>query len=310
MPRLDKESLKRITVYIGEKNYYERQQLRDMFKSQGITQIICHANLSAMKEVMLQVPPDLLVISDDFDEEVFATIREIRNQKLSDNPFMLITMLVGANRPKSLQQAIGIGVDDIIVKPLTTERIQERLKLVTYHRQPFIVTDDYMGPQRKNVEYKGRVRKIPVLNTMLEKVNGRDFDKNALRNAVEDSLQQVLQAKLDRQSFRLGEVCERLVRSYETGNISEEVQNDLIMLADVLVDASQVAERLHDNSLSGLCDQLSENVRGIADHYDDASSTEIDLIRKVTAAFKMAMTGSPATAQSEQPGALDLASLN
>lgn len=305
MPRLEKDALKKITVYIGEKNYYERQQLRDMFKSQGLTQIICHANLPSMKEVMVQVPPDLLVISDDFDTDVFSAIKEIRNQKLSDNPFMLITMLVSANRPASLQQAIGTGVDDIIVKPLTPERVQERLKLVTFHRQPFIVTDDYMGPQRKNMEVTGRVRRISVLNTMLEKVQGREFDKTALRNAVEGSLQEVLQAKLDRQSFRLGEVCERLVNAYDTGAISEEVQNDLVMLADVLGEASSVASKLRDASLAGLCDNLSENVRGIADHYDEATPGEVELIRKVTAAFKMAMRSSPA-AEPEQPDALDL----
>jgi DNA-binding response OmpR family regulator len=309
MPRLDKDMLKKITVYIGEKNYYERQQLRDMFKSQGLTQIVCHANLPSMREVMMQVPPDLLVISDDFDADVFKAVREIRNQKLGDNPFMTITMLVNANRPQSLKEAIGIGVDDIIVKPLTNERVQERLKLVTFHRQPFIVTDDYMGPQRKNMELTGRVRRISVLNTMLEKVNGREFDKNALRDAVEGSLQEVLQAKLDSQSFRLGEVCERLVRAYDTNLVTEEVQNDLIMLADVLDEAAGVAKKLKDISLAGLCEQLAENVRGIADHYDDASPSEIDLIRKVTAAFKMAMRAGPG-AEDEQPDAVDLAAMN
>jgi response regulator RpfG family c-di-GMP phosphodiesterase len=305
MARLDKEMLKKITVYIGEKNYYERNQLRDMFKSQGIVQIVCHGNMAGLKEVMTEIPPDLLVISDDFDSDVFGAIKEIRSQKLGDNPFLLITMLVSANRPQSLKQAIGTGVDDIIVKPLTPDRIQERLRLVTFHRQPFIVTDDYMGPQRKNMELTGRVRRIAVLNTFLEKVNGREFDKTSLKEAVEGSLQQVLQAKLDRQSFRLGEVCERLVHAYDSQLITEEVQTDLIMLADVLGEAAGVASKLRDASLGTLCEQLSENVRGIAEHYDDVVPSEIDLIRKVTAAFKMAMSSGPA-AEEEQPDSLDL----
>lgn len=309
MPRLDKEMMRKITVYIGEKNYYERNQLRDMFKAQGATQIVCHANLHGLKEVMTQVPPDLLLIADDFDTDVFSAIKEIRGQKLGDNPFMLIAMLVDANRPQSLKQAIGTGVDDIIVKPLTPDRIQDRLRLVTFHHQPFIVTDDYMGPQRKNMELTGRVRRIAVLNTMLEKVNGREFDKTTLKQAVDGSLQQVLQAKLDRKSFRLGEVCERLVNAFDTGNINEEVQHDMIMLADVLGEASQLAGKLRDPSLSGLCEQLSENVRGIADHYDDVSSSEIDLIRKVTSALKMAMNAGPA-AEESQPDALDLSKLS
>ncbi|NJM34807.1 MAG: hypothetical protein HC850_08940 [Rhodomicrobium sp.] len=87
--------------------------------------------------------------------------------------------------------------------------------------------------------------------------------------------------------------------------ITEEVGSDLIMLADVLGEAAGVAGKLRDVQLSGLCEQLSENVRGIADHYDDATPGEIDLIRKVTQAFKMAMNSGPA-AEETQPDALDL----
>lgn len=198
------------------------------------------------------------------------------------------------------------GVDDIVVKPLTPDRIRDRLRLVTFHRQPFVVTDNYLGPHRKNMELQGRVRRIPVLNTILEKVNGREFDKNALRQAVQGSLQEVLQAQLDRQSFRLGEVCTRVVKAYENNEVTEEVQNDLTMLADVLQHASDVAVRLRDKGLGEICTRLSENVRGIADHYDDPTSTEIDLIRKVTAAFKSAMQAGPAHID-EQPDVVDLA---
>jgi response regulator RpfG family c-di-GMP phosphodiesterase len=307
MARIDRESLSKITVYVGEKNYYERNQLRDMFKAQGITQV-CHSSLASLREVVFEQPPDILFISDDFDPEVFGMIEEIRHHKLGDNPFLLVTMLISPNRPESLDAAIRAGVDDIIVKPLSPERVRDRLRLVTFHRQPFVVTDTYLGPQRKNMALQGRLRRIPVLNTVLEKVNGREFDKNALREAVEGSLQQVLQAQLDRQSFRLGEVCVRVVRAYEKNEITEEVQTDLIMLADVLQQAGDVATRLRDAGLSQICTRLSDNVRGIADHYDDPSSSEIDLIRKVTAAFKSAMQAGPAHID-EQPDAVDLSSM-
>lgn len=308
MAQIDRESLSKITVYVGEKNYYERNQLRDMFKAHGITQVVCHSSLASLRDLVFQHPPDILFIADDFDPEIFATIEEIRHQKLGDNPFVLVTMMVSPARPQSLDAAMRAGVDDIIVKPLTPDRIRDRLRLVTFHRQPFVVTDNYLGPHRKNMELHGRVRRIPVLNTILEKVNGREFDKNALREAVQGSLEQVLQAQLDRQSFRLGEVCTRVVRAYDNKEITEEVQNDLIMLADVLQQASDVAIRLRDKGLGEICTRLSENVRGIADHYDDPTSSEIDLIRKVTGAFKVAMQAGPAHVD-EQPDAIDLADL-
>jgi len=307
MPRLDAATLKNATVYIGEKSYGARQQLRDLFTAQGLKQVVCHSNMSALRGDIVQMPPDLLVLSDDFDPGIFDLVRQVRFQKLGDNPFMLISMLVNPVRREILERAIEAGVDDIIIKPVSAERVQERLKLVTFHRRPFIATDGYVGPERKTEDSGTRHRRIPVLNTLFEKVHGREMDKFALRAAVEGSLQMVLQAQLDSQSFRLGVVCERLVQSYDTGTITEEVQNDLFMLAGVLKDAAGVASRLKDTQLSGLCISLAENVEQIADHYDEPSSKEIDLIRKVTMAFKMAMRApeiDPAQIEADQYGSL------
>jgi DNA-binding response OmpR family regulator len=288
MATMDRENLKKCTVYIGETNYHERNKLRDMFLAQGLKQVVCHATLDSLRGLIVEIPPDLLILGDNFDPGIFDLVRDIRFQRLSDNPFMLISMLVSPSRREALDKAIEAGVDDIIIKPVSSDRVQERLKLVTFHRRPFIAIDGYVGPERKSEE-RSRVKRFPVVNTLLEKVNGRDMNKLALKAAVEGSLERVLQAQLDSQSFRLGEVCERLVKAYDTKMIGEEVQTDLLSLADVLRDASKVADKLKDIQLSQLCLSLAANVDGIADHYDDPSSAEIDLIRKVTAAFSLAM---------------------
>lgn len=299
MARLDAGTLKKATVYIGEKNFAVRQQLRDLFQGQGIKQIVVQSTISALRDIIKEVTPDLLVLADDFDPGVFDMVREIRFHQLGDNPFMLISMLVNPNRRDALARSIEVGVDDIIIKPVTAERVQERLKLVTFHRRPFIATDGYMGPERKKDDAHHMVRRIPVINTLFEKVNGRELDKFALKAAVEGSLQKVLQAQLDSQSFRLGEVCERLVQAYDTGAINDSVEADLMTLADVLTDAGRVAERLKDKQLGTLCASLAENVHQIAYHYAEPTDKEIDLIRKVTMAFKMAMNA-------PSPGAADV----
>ena len=305
-PRLNQDTLRKATVYLGEKNYYERQQLRELFLAQGLKQIVCHSGLEALREAMLETPPDLLVVASDFDPGVFEFIREIRMQQIGDNPFMLISMMVAPTHAEALNRAIEAGVDDIIIKPISAERVQERLRLVTFHRRPFIVVDGYVGPERKTEEPRPRnVKRIPVINTLLEKVNGREMDKLALKAAVEGSLQMVLQAQLDSQSFRLGEVCERLVTAYDTGAIGEDVQNDLMTLANVLKDAATLEQRLRDQQLSSLCLSLAENVDGIAQHYEYPTTSEIDLIRKMTAAFKMAMNA-PAPEIAAPPDEIDL----
>lgn len=289
MANLDRENIKKAAVYIGETNYHERNRLRDMFLAQGMKQVVCHSTLSSLQGLIVEVPPDLLVLSDDFDPGVYDLVRDIRFQRLGENPFMLISMLVSPHRREALDRAIEAGVDDIIIKPVSPERIQERLKLVTFHRRPFIAVEGYVGPERKTEERTTGVRRFLVINTLLEKINGREMDRFALKAAVEGSLQKVLHAQLDSQSFRLGEVCERLVQAYDTRAIGDEVQSDLLMLADVLRDAAKVAEKLKDAQLSQLCQSLAGSVGTIAHHYETPSAKEIDLIRKITTAFKMAM---------------------
>ncbi len=288
MARLDGSALKKVTVYVGEKNYYERQQLRDMFIAQGIKAVVCPATADALKQMLLESPPDMLVLSDDFDPLVFEIIKEIRHQKLGDNPFMLITMLVDPTRRKSLGDAMKAGVDDVVVKPVTSERVRERINLVAFHRQPFIAHGEYVGPDRRTEPHTS-AKKIPVLNTLLEKANGKDFDKDQLRAAIHSSLERVLKAQLDSQSSKLGEVCGRAIRAYDSKFITIELQNDLLMLADVLQEASLVAERLRDVQLVTLCRNLSENIVKMADHYDEPGVSEIDLLRKITQAFQMAV---------------------
>jgi DNA-binding response OmpR family regulator len=309
--KLDGNTLRKVTVYVGEKNYYERQQLRDMFTAQGLKGVTCHATLDALKSMLIDNPPDLLVLSDDFDAGVWDTIREIRHQKLGDNPFMLITVLVSPARRDALMRAIDAGVDDIVIKPVTAERVRERISLVTFHRPPFIASSEYVGPERRSTDsapMKGR--RIPVLNTLLEKVKGREFNKETLREAIASSLELVLQAQLDSQSSRLSVVCERLVEAYDSKTITPEVQTDLVLLSNVLMEASDVAARLRDTQLVGLCRSLSDSIIGLSQHYDEPSSREVELLHKITSAFRMAMEAPKAAAQSEaDDGELDLGTL-
>ena len=86
MPRLDHENLRKATVYIGEKNYCERQELRELFLAQGLKKIVCHAKIESLRDLILELPPDLLVIADDFDASIYDLVKDIRFQKMAKIP--------------------------------------------------------------------------------------------------------------------------------------------------------------------------------------------------------------------------------
>lgn len=301
MSQLDRANLSALTVYIGEKDYHTRQKLREMFVAEGIKNVSTHGNAGSLKALMTEVPPDLLVLSDDFDTKVFELIQEIRHNKLGQNPFVVISMLVAQRSGHNIQKAISAGADDVVIKPLDPRKVHERLRLITYFRQPFIATADYVGPDRKGDENRHPgAKRVEVLNTMQEKANGRTFESWELQEAVDASMGQVLEAQLSSQSTKMGALCDQILDAYKSGLVTQDVLIQLEALRNILEEAAHMAKSLKDASLQTLCLSLAENVGEMEGHYASLTDNDIDLMDKLAQAFRMAITSAAVRSEKEE----------
>lgn len=301
MSQLDRANLSAITVYVGEKDYHTRQKLREMFVAEGIKHVSTHGSAGSLKALMLEVPPDLLVLSDDFDPKVFEFIQEVRHNKLGQNPFVVISMLVGQRSGHNIQKAISAGADDVVIKPLDPRKVHERLRLITYFRQPFIATADYVGPDRKGDEHRHvGAKRVQVLNTMQEKANGRTFEQWELKEAVDESMGQVLEAQLSSQSLKMGALCDQVLDAYNSGLVTQDVLIQLEALRNILEEAATMARRLKDASLETLCISLAENIGEMEGHYASLTDSDIELMEKLGQAFRMAIDSAAERSQKEE----------
>src|SRR3546814_1821103 len=69
----------------------------------------------------------------------------------------------------------------LLVKPLSTRIILDRIETVALHRKPFVVTSDYIGPDRRKAVARrdSNVPLIEVPNPLREKMLGRPLDAGA-----------------------------------------------------------------------------------------------------------------------------------
>lgn len=289
MSDLDLRQLERVVAFIGEPDDATRKELRQILNHAGLKQVSVHASLDNLRTLIAQVPPDLIIVADDLDPGVFDFIRDIRHNRLGTNPFVLITTLVASDHAGAVKLAMQAGTDDIIVKPVKEEQLLQRLKRVTMNRAAFVVTSDYLGPDRRAKNRPSAIRRINVLNTMLEKANGRDVDPSTIQEAVDGSMNEVLQARLDSHGYRLGFVCNLILEAYQAGKITEDTQAKLGVLVDLLADAAKTAERLEDRQLALLCGSLSKDVANIAARYLEPTPKDIDLIQKLSRAVVLAV---------------------
>jgi DNA-binding response OmpR family regulator len=77
------------------------------------------------------------------------TLQKMRHSRLGENPFVVVITLVDNADPDLVRQLIEAGADDVLLLPIAPSALMERLDGFVIGRKPFVVTHDYVGPDRR-----------------------------------------------------------------------------------------------------------------------------------------------------------------
>ncbi|MBL8630235.1 MAG: cyclic nucleotide-binding domain-containing protein [Rhodospirillaceae bacterium] len=284
---LDPKNMERVIAFVAEHSEVAALSVAAILQQAGVKNTTTFTKLSELHEAVEANTPDLLIIGAHLDPGIFGFIRDIRHSKLGTNPFLMITTLVEPDQVAAVKKTMQAGTDDIILKPVKEDQLLQRLRRVTVNRQAFVVTSDYLGPDRRAKSRPSSIRRIQVLNTMLEKANGRDIQAEDIKAAVDGSMNDVLHARLDSNSYRLGFVCNIIIEAYRSNNVTPDVKEKILVLVDVLRDAAKTAERINESEMALLCGSLAKDVEAIAERYMTPTERDLKVIQKLTRAVMM-----------------------
>ena len=140
-----------IVIADGERSV--RQGIRQILPDQGYRSLRDYGDLDIVEDEIKNTLPDLIVMDSMMDDgEAPALASRIRAGDLGVNPFVGIIMTVWQPSQAVIRRVVNSGTDDIIVKPLSPKSVMDRISAVAYHRKPFVVTSDYIGPDRLTKE--------------------------------------------------------------------------------------------------------------------------------------------------------------
>jgi hypothetical protein len=120
------------------------------------------------------------------------------------------------------------GIDDIVPKPLTVEKLFQRVTNLTQKREPFVISANYIGPTRRTTEREeGKRQKIrDVPNTLrarlLDMTGDREIERMVARAAAQMSDDHFEAAVVE-----IGKIVSQIVAFYETNGDPEEWTRDL-----------------------------------------------------------------------------------
>lgn len=302
MKKFDKDKLAELDIYLGEPNEQVREGLRAMLRAEGLRRTRTFARIDDLMNAMKERSPDLLVVTDDIDPNIFQIVKDIRHHRIGRNPFIIISFMVNPEEDRSIKKAILAGADDVLIKPVAPGPMLDRVAQLGTKRLPFIATTDYVGPERRRqTDRPSKIRQLKVVNTLQAKLEGKRVTPVDLSRSVEHCMSDVMAAKLDSHGLRLGYVCNLILKAYDEKKITKEVEENLLVLVGVLEDASKTAKGIGEVELSAICVDLARQVEEMAEKYEEPADSDIALIRKLTKAFELAKGNSSAARPAPAP---------
>jgi DNA-binding NarL/FixJ family response regulator len=134
---------------------------------------------------------DLLVV--DLSEEDCtgaALVTNIRRRVAALNPFIITIATSFTATSTVINSAVNAGTDGILLKPFSQQQIYDQILHVIERRRPFIVTANYIGPERRPQKRpdSSSAPAIDVPNTLRDKlIQGRYFNIGESVAAIEST---------------------------------------------------------------------------------------------------------------------------
>ena len=121
-------------------------------------------------------------------------VKKIRQHSVGKNPFVNVIVTLWDTSIEQVQAIIDSGTDDLLMRPMSSTNLNDRVQSLVHARKPFIVTGDYIGPERRQiVRGLSPVSHMVVPNSLQAKVENRpELD------ATPENVRAALQAVNDR----------------------------------------------------------------------------------------------------------------
>ena len=231
--------------------------------------------------------PDLIIADHSLEDgAAIRTIKDIRSGDLGENPFVVTIMTIWANDNNSVRAAINCGIDDLIVAPYSTEQLLERVRKMITDRKPFIVTCDYIGPERRrDPSRKNNIPTFEPPNSLRMRQGGETVDFMTLREQIAKSKTEITEEKLRRIGFQIAFLVELILPEFGLGEVKDEFIQNLNRLVSM---SGEAVKRLKDTKyepLSPLCKSFHKLSNRIAAHPHNATPDDVDLLKPL--AFQM-----------------------
>ncbi|HEY6832568.1 MAG TPA: response regulator [Pseudolabrys sp.] len=145
-------SLATIKVLVVDDEHYMRKVVRTMLIGIGVRTVYEAADGPAGLETIRSVAPDVVILDWEMpglDGTGFT--RMVRSPQTFPYPDVPIIMLTGHGERSRVIEAIQSGVNEFLLKPVSSKALQDRLVSVLTKPRAVLSAGDYYGPRPRKL---------------------------------------------------------------------------------------------------------------------------------------------------------------
>ena len=140
-----------VRMLVSVESSQVRWGLRNAFTRAGVGTVHEAGTKEQLYRTLSEVELDLIVMTSDLQGDfVGQLIGQMRCGQLGVHPFAVTVMMLPMAERALLARAIDCGPDDLLLMPVAPGQILARIESLAHSRKPFMVSQDYTGPDRRS----------------------------------------------------------------------------------------------------------------------------------------------------------------
>lgn len=284
-----------------------RQAVRSNLYHLGCRQIAYTDAFADLRRSIEQEAPDLVVAEVVMGEEerMAKLFSQIRHGECGPNPFLPLIVVTPHPVPALVRHLVDSGVDDVLPFPWPSGYLDKRLDNLIHNRKPFVVTSDYIGPDRRKAPRPGEgpraITPITVPNPLRAKALER-MEPDALAKVVNEH-----RTALDCDKIRrLSELAVRLVNELDHLHQAGEALSSLTSACLVKLEATTTAilTRAPDTPYARFCTAcrtLSRTAKLMLRSMETGEEPQLQMLKPIAEKFAQEFKVDPAVMAEPPP---------
>ncbi|MCW8914993.1 MAG: response regulator [Magnetovibrio sp.] len=280
-----------IHVMLGEPNVQIRRTIADTLRNHGYHAIRDTAQPEKITDAIFENQIDVLICDVELGgQDMCELIYRIRHHHIGNNPFLVTMVLTDNPSVEMVRKIVNSGADDVLLKPVSVQQILDRLDVLSNSRKGFVVTTEYIGPDRRINGPRPGTQEIEIIDVPnpLQYKRDENYNVSAIQNAINIAARMINDQKMERHAFQIDYLVDQIVPRYTIGDVGGDLKGmvrRLVYVAEDLVRRMAGTEREHIRSLGESLIKISKSIHR---HSDDPDKRDIHLLPELGAAIKKA----------------------